>query len=272
MHQSMMSMMVLAFHSCPFGESFSETNKKTTPTPPSKSLIKNIRLLTSVSLDKMKAFYSGKLGLQLIRETKSEIHFQAGDSSLTFVKIQSQDSPWYHFAFNIPENKLRLALQWQANKTAIIPTPLRARDAKYPEKVRHFPHWNAHSIFFYDPAGNLLEYIARHDLKNAQKGAFSSKDLLNISEIAFVVDDQHETAKLFHQELGLDVYPKGQTRWWAMGDENGLLLAIPKRIWGENTAQPKRFKIYKTEATIYGSKPLQIQVKGYPYEVFQIER
>ena len=73
MHQSMMSMMVLAFHSCPFGESFLETNKKTTPTPPSKSLIKNIRLLTSVSLDKMKAFYLGKLGLQLIRQTLSKM-------------------------------------------------------------------------------------------------------------------------------------------------------------------------------------------------------
>ncbi len=236
--------------------------------PAQFDLIKNIRLLTSTSLRIMKEFYVNTLGLGIESEKDEEITFIAGASTITFVKIDpSLGDPWYHFAFNIPENKLRKARTWQLERTEIIPTPKRARDPKFPNDVRHFRNWNAHSIFFWDPAGNLLEYIARHDLRNGADGEFTSKDILNVSEIAFVVDDQHQESKGLHNNFALDVYPKNSSFWWAMGDEKGLLLCIPKRLWGENTDNPKRFKVFKTEATIAGNVDKDYTFSNFPYEV-----
>ncbi|WP_299433429.1 hypothetical protein [uncultured Aquimarina sp.] len=238
-----------------------------------QDLIKSIRLLTSTPISQMKAFYVEKLGLSLAYEKEDkEITFVAGKSTITFIKIDSTlGDPWYHFAFNIPENKLRKARAWQLEKTDLIPTPKRARDPNFPDDVRHFRNWNAHSIFFWDPAGNLLEYIARHDLKNSSSGAFTSRDILNVSEIAFVVDDQHKESEILHQKLALDVYPKDSSFWWAMGDQNGLLLCIPKRIWGENTDQPKRFDVFKTEATVIGEKDEEYKFSNFPYLVNMIK-
>ncbi|MBQ4822006.1 hypothetical protein [Aquimarina sp. MMG016] len=236
-------------------------------------LIKNIRLLTSTSLDKMKAFYVDKLGFSIESQEDAEITFIAGVSTITFIKINPNlGNPWYHFAFNIPENKLLRSRRWLLERTDIIPTPKRARDPKFPDDVRHFRNWNAHSIFFWDPAGNLLEFIARHDLKNGTEGEFTSNDILNVSEIAFVVDDQQGESEKLHDIFGLDVYPKNSNFWWAMGDEKGLLLCIPKRLWGENTDTPKRFKIFKTEATIVGLDNKTYSFSHFPYQVQMTKR
>lgn len=163
-------------------------------------------------------------------------------------------------------------LEWQQARCPIIPTPARARDPEYPIEVRHFPHWNAHSLFFWDPVGNLLEHIARHDLDNSREGDFGTGDILNISEIAFVVDDQQQMARAMNRELGLDVYPKTTSSWWAMGDENGLMLAIPKRIWGENLPDPKRFGVHRTEATIRGTRDGLFGYEDLPYSITMKKR
>ena len=229
-------------------------------------LIKNIRLLTQASFQEMEHFYADLLGLSIVQKNKQEITFQAGLSSVTFIKTEGYEKPpFYHFAFNIPQNKIRAAREWQAQRSDLVPTPERLRDPDYPIDVRHFRHWNAHSVFFYDPAGNVLEYIARHDLENSTKGDFSTKDILNISEIAFVVDDQEAAAKFINKNCGLPVYPKGASFWWSMGDEHGLLLAIPKRIWAENTANPKQFAEFKTEVSIISDKQKQLRFPSRPY-------
>ncbi|MEW7289275.1 VOC family protein [Aquimarina sp. 2304DJ70-9] len=263
---SSLGMMLIALHP-EFCFAVDDDTSSTT-NPPQFDLIKNIRLLTSTSLHLMKEFYAGTLGLRIESEKKSEITFIAGVSTLTFVKIDaSMGDPWYHFAFNIPENKLLKARAWQLERTALILTPKRLRDSRFPDDVRYFRNWNAHSVFFWDPAGNLLEYIARHDLKNGVEGKFTSTDILNVSEIGFVVDDQEKEAYDLHNNLGIEVYPRKSNFWWAMGNENGLLLCLPKRLWGENTDNPRRFDVYKTEATIVGKENKEYHFSGFPYQV-----
>ncbi len=263
-----LGMMLIALHPESCFSDIKTADQKMEQTATRADLIENIRLLTSTSLQEMKTFYSQKMGLPIGNESNTEITFIAGQSSITFIKIDPKDgNPWYHFAFNIPENKLIKAREWQLRYSQIIPSPKSGRDPKYPDDVRHFRHWNAHSIFFWDPAGNLLEYIARHDLNNKRDGAFTTQDILNVSEIAFVVDDQEKEAQSIHTHIGLDVYPKNTDFWWAMGDEQGLLLCIPKRIWGENTPNPKRFSIFETQATIRGLKDKKYTFSNYPYAV-----
>ncbi|MCG8458656.1 MAG: hypothetical protein MI919_20445, partial [Holophagales bacterium] len=236
-------------------------------------LLLGLRLLTAEPLASMKAFYHGSLGFPVLEETPDLLTVVGGTTPITFVAADREQhgpehgEPWYHVAFNIPENKLRLAREWQLERTELIPTPKRQQDPAFPSDVRHFPNWNAHSVFFWDPAGNLLEYIARHDLDNRASGPFTSNDILYASEIAFVVDDQPATARQLNRDLGLGVYPPDAGFWWAMGDELGLLLCIPERRWGENTATPKRFAVFPTEATIRGAGRRTYSVPGYPYTV-----
>ena len=114
----------------------------------------------------MKAFYGGTLGLAVVEEETDRITVDAGGTRLTFrtAGALEGDRPFYHFAFNIPENKVLDARSWQLERSDLMPVPARLRDARYPDDVVHFSHWNAHSVFFLDPAGNALEFKAFKDM------------------------------------------------------------------------------------------------------------
>ncbi len=238
--------------------------------PNGPPLIQGLRLLTAAPFAQMKAYYHGLLGFPVLSEEAEEITFGAGLTPITFVKATpEQGKPFYHFAFNIPENKLLAARKWQLKRTPLIVTPPRQRDPKFPDDVRHFRNWNAHSVFFWDPADNLLEYIARHDLKNTASDPkmFATNDILYASEIGFIVDDQPTTATKLNKDLGLQVYPQGSSFWWAMGDERGLLLCIPRRKWGTPPGKVKTFSVFPTQATIRGQNSTTYTIPDYPYDI-----
>jgi catechol-2,3-dioxygenase len=120
----------------------------------------------------MKAFYGKTLDLGIKDERADRFTVEAGETRITFThEAQTVDgrAPFYHLAFNIPENKIVPALEWQKVRTPLLPIPERNRAAGLPPEVVDDSHWNAHSIFFLDPAGKVLEYIARHDLKNGAR-------------------------------------------------------------------------------------------------------
>ena len=62
----------------------------------------------------------------------------------------SDDGPLYHYAFNIPENKIEAARQWQKQRTPLI------RRGK--SEIVHFSGINVHSVYFTAPAGNIVDY------------------------------------------------------------------------------------------------------------------
>ncbi|MGH7601556.1 MAG: VOC family protein [bacterium] len=228
-----------------------------------------LRLLTAAPLAKMKSFYHDLLGLPLIEEKTEEFTFAGGQTAVTFAQAQPEHGkPFYHVAFNIPENKIRGAHDWQKPRTPLDRLNASLRDPEMPEDVVHFRHWNAHSIFFWDPAGNLIEYIARHDLQNGAAGSFSIKDILYASEIGFISEDVTNTALEMKKALQLEQYRGGDGNFRALGDEHGLLLVIIRgRRWGYEEKAPPT-SIFPTVAEIRGTKPTQFAVAGHPYEIF----
>lgn len=233
-------------------------------------LIRRLQLRTAAPLESMRAFYVETLGLKVLEESDGALTIGGGLTPITFVAAPTSDPeapPWYHFAFNIPHNKIRSARDWQRARTGLVLTPERLRDPDYPDDVRHFRNWNAHSIFFWDPAGNLVEYIARHELDNAVRGPFGSEDILYASEIGLIVEDQQRAARNLHRSLGLRAYPAGTERWWAMGDARGLLLALRKRMWGEPGHRQQPFGVHPTEVWIGGQDAGVHQVMDFPYTV-----
>jgi catechol 2,3-dioxygenase-like lactoylglutathione lyase family enzyme len=180
-------------------------------------LIKEIKLLTS-DLAATKNFYNQILELEIVFEEDIFISFQAGFALLTFREVKEK-KPVYHFAFNIPCNKIEEAFYWVESKTEIIKT-----DGE--NKIVDFKNWNAKAVYFLDNNGNILELIARLDIENEDNPEFNSNSILSISEMAIVTDSVMKTANNLIQSLNISFFDKQppSEEFAALGDDNGLLI------------------------------------------------
>ncbi len=191
-------------------------------------LIESIELQTSIDLAVMVDFYSGQMGFPIIELTTHRCSFKTGSSTLTFSKINDGTHPHYHFAFNVSEQKISDAEKWLLKrKVEVIDPPTHLKDTpRYSEGIVYFRHWNAHSIFFYDPAGNVVEFIARHTLPDNVFGRFQQSDIYYISEIGLVTDDVRELSSKISTLLQLPKYIGQLDYFSALGDERGLILCF----------------------------------------------
>ncbi len=224
-----------------------------------------LRLLTIASLPEMRKFYADTIGFPVISDKANELTIRAGETTISFITTKDRTNrPFYHFAFNIPENKIQSAFDWQRKRGPVIhPNPAGAKN-----EIVHFAHWNAHSVFFLDPAGNLLEYIARHDLKNSVEGDFSVNDILYASEIGFIVDDVVSSGNVLQKGLAIGEYRPTTPGFWPIGDETGLLLMIQKgRVWSSHPGQANETSVFKTSVTVRTALKDKWNLLGYPYEL-----
>jgi hypothetical protein len=233
-------------------------------------LIRSLQLLSSAPLVEMKSFYHQLLGLPVLAEQPDRLTIAAGQTSMTFLNAKASGGlrPFYHFAFNIPENKILAAHRWQSRRTELLPIPPSLRDPQFPDDVVHYRHWNAHSIFFFDPSGNVVEYIARHDLPIAAEGEFDSSDILCASEIAFVVDDVSKMTAYLRTSLDLPPYRTASEQFAALGDERGLLLVMQRgRLISFLSPRQMAVDVFATAATIGGKRSATLAVPEFPYAI-----
>jgi catechol 2,3-dioxygenase-like lactoylglutathione lyase family enzyme len=184
-----------------------------------------IQLQTN-NIKETELFYKDVLDLKIMEKGLNSLIIQVGSSVLKFIENPEFDSI-YHFAFNIPENKLEEAIKWCADKIDLILIENK-------RVIANFETWNANAIYFYDNNGNLLEFIARHDLDNFQIKEFSSKSILNISEIGIVHEDPMELGKQLIEGHDLLFFEKNfnSETFAAIGDDEGLLIIVqPNRNW-----------------------------------------
>lgn len=225
------------------------------PGPEFVNGISELRLQTR-KIAALESFYGQDLGLPT-RRNGGELEIDAGATRIVFAAV-AEGNPFYHFAFNIPENKLKSAVQWQKQRTELV--------RRNEQDVVHFSKWNADSVFFRDPAGNLLEYIARHDLKNAAKGDFSAADILYASEIGLVVDDVPKTVAAAKAELNLGIYRDNSRSFASIGSEHALLVVVQRdRKWFPARERPA--KVFPIAATIRGPKSRKLVMGKHGYNV-----
>lgn len=177
--------------------------------------IKELTLYTT-QIDAQKQFYSNTLGLEILKSDENEIIFKIGKSDLKV--IQKPKSEPYHFAFNIPSNKVNEALEWLKERVDI------QKDVD--AEIIDFPAWNAESIYFYDADKNILEFIARRNLDNRNSDPFTSKDLLEISEIGIAANNFKEKFDYLISQVGVAKFGGGEEVFCALGSENGLFILI----------------------------------------------
>lgn len=219
--------------------------------------IKEVILYTN-SLDGISDFYVDVLELPIIQENNEKISFKTGTSILTFKQSSEYEFPYYHFAFNITENKIEQALQWLKNKAVTI-NQINGIDHYYDES------WNCHSIYFYDPLGNIVEFIARHAIPEIEHGDFNSQDIKNISEIGLPVEDVQQASEILQKKYNVGVYKSSNNVFAPLGNEEGLfILSGLNRNWAGSN---KKVKVFPLIVDIYNNIERNDNFLSYPYTI-----
>ncbi|WHY74009.1 VOC family protein [Fictibacillus enclensis] len=210
-------------------------------------------ILRTHCLEEQHYFYHEVLGFPLLKSSlPGSIRISAGASVLTF--LEGEEESYYHFAFTVPDNRFSQAKKW-----ASAHVPLNEIENK--DEI-YFANWDAHACYFYDPAGNIVELIARHTLKNAIEHPFTSRDIVNISEIGMPVDNVKQAADQLRKELQLNIYHNHSSSFAPLGDADGLLiLSDKKRNW---LGSGKTANIYPAEIILEEGQT-KTSLKGYPY-------
>ena len=177
--------------------------------------IKELTLFTS-SLEAQIKFYSEVLELDIISNEVNSCTFEVGNSLLKFVK--SENSKPYHFAFNIPSNKEIEAKNWLKKRVQLLPFE--------ENEIINFEDWNAKSLYFYDADKNIMEFISRKNLNVNSALDFSSKSILNISEMALASTNIKETVAFLNGIKSIKKYSGDFNRFGAVGDEEGLFIIV----------------------------------------------
>lgn len=237
------------------------------PTPDDPRIV-GLKLRTAAPLEEMRHFYEGLLGLPVCDSGPRHLTLDVGASKLTFVEARQQDGkPWYHFGFNIPENKLMKAREWQLERTPLKQPAGPSTHDKYPD-VADITEWNAHAISFWDPAGNEVEYIAHHDLRNARPGDFTPEDLLYISQIALMVTEVPHMGGHVHQETGWDVYRGATASYQPIGDARGMIVVYPAgENWPALDGSQRQSKAFHTLIHIKNEKSLTYRMHDHPFVI-----
>lgn len=214
--------------------------------------------LPTLDLRVQKDFYADNLELP-VKLAASGLMIQAGKTGILFTQAASNFDGAYHFAFNIPENQFHASKEWISHRVPLL------RDESGADEFAS-ESWNSHSVYFKDAAGNVLEFIAHHNLKNAVDGDFDSKQIFQVSEIGLPSEDVLGLANELCTQLNLTVFMQQPNETFTpVGDDNGLLiLPIKNRIWIPNSGVPAKLLPVKVRGEANGKG---WEVRGVPYQI-----
>ena len=220
-----------------------------------------LQLYTS-QLQDLKIFYMMVLGFELQNENEGTFTIKAGSTLLEFrwADPTQEASPSYHFAFNIPENQIEDARRWLYSRSI----PLLQHEEN---DILDFPHWNAKALYFLDPANNVVEFIARHDLDNASSANFDASSIVSVCEIGMPVPDVAIMHAQVKDAFDLSHYSKvgNKVNFCPMGDPQGLFIIVrPNRTWLPTELLNG---VYPTVVTIAGEEAKEVEFEGLPYVV-----
>lgn len=218
--------------------------------------IRRVELL-SADLEAQRDFYVKVLELP-VRLDEPILEVQAGRTRLFFTHTPEFDGA-YHFAFNIPTNQFESAKRWISSRVPLL------QDENGNDEF-HSENWNSSSVYFKDPAGNVLEFIAHHNLDNAVDGDFDRLHILNISEIGLPSEDVVGFATEICKKLDVSVFRQEPNESFTpVGDDNGLLIIpVKDRIWIPNSGVPAKLLSVRVEGLLNGK---EWEVRGVPYEI-----
>ncbi|MFS0576305.1 hypothetical protein AB1K83_11765 [Sporosarcina sp. 179-K 3D1 HS] len=188
-------------------------------------------------LKSLRRFYGFVLGLDVTETADEQFTVRVGTSHLTFK--QSELPAYYHFAINIPGNQFSMMKYWITERVTLN------RDSGRDEV--YFSGFDADSMYFEDPAGNIVELIGRR--KRDLFGDLTKESFLNISEIGIVTPFVTDAGERLMDEgiplrKGTEVDPNGLN---FLGREDWYLVLVPPgRTWYFSQSRAATFPLELT--------------------------
>jgi catechol 2,3-dioxygenase-like lactoylglutathione lyase family enzyme len=221
-------------------------------------------VIETAPLEEQRVFYSSTLGLSLLEETAERVVLAAGATRLELRAATRGTEPAYHLAFGIPSNLFAEAKQWLAARVPLL--------REEGEDEFFFDFWNAHACYAADPAGNVVELIALHDLGVKRPAPFESEAILGVMEVGFPVSDVLAAVSEIGEKFG--VGPRRgaipHPGFAAVGADDGCLIVVPiGRRWAlgssERPAAP-----YPLDITFTGPEERELRLNALPYRLRSI--
>lgn len=184
--------------------------------------------LSVPDLEAARVFYTGVLQLPEL-PAESGLAFAAGRTRLAFRPASEGEGPRYHFAFSVPLARFDAARRLVAARTPLI-------TADGDEVIVH-ESWDAVAFYFRDPAGSILECIARRREPADDPHAPQAPAIGSVCEVGLVVDDVPAMAATLRGALGVAPFRGSAGEMFtALGDEEGLLIVVQGgREWYPST-------------------------------------
>jgi len=219
-------------------------------------------------LAEMQRFYTDQIGFPLVHQTQHSFTVRIGETKLSFVREEGDAIPYYHFAMNIPENQIVEAKEWLHHRVGMVvdAMPIEYLGIQAEANIAYFKGTDAHAIYFEDPSGNLVEFIARHRMHNTSKEPFDSSSILNISEIGFPLQNTvPEAIEFLGSRIDVTPYIGDGISFQMLGDEHGMFILGDIEIgWYPTRRIPE---IHPIRMTVLHNRNDEFQLPGYPYDV-----
>ena len=183
------------------------------------TLLRHLSLATADPVS-LRSFYAETLGLPT-GDTADGFAVAVGDSAMEFRQVAGDTAPTYHIAFTVPGGCIDAAGDWLAARADLL------TDDGRPQFRYEF--LDATAVYALDPAGNVLELIAR-DSREGQTEPFGSDSLLDIAEIGIVVEDVPRAAAALTDLFDLQGSPDEEFAYLG-GDDGAFVLVSPGRPW-----------------------------------------
>jgi len=184
-------------------------------------MFKTVTMYTN-KLRMLRGFYENVLEIPISEAGEGFFKMIIGDSTLIF--SETEEDTLYHFAINIPGNQYTLAKYWAKNKVTLN------REAGVEDIF--YSRFNADAFYFEDPAGNVIELIARRHVDKWSD--FSVDSFLNISEVSITTPLVREVGERL-QDLGIPISGNYQiepdTLNFLGRNDSFIILVPPQRRW-----------------------------------------
>lgn len=215
-------------------------------------------VLATAAPASLRPFYADALGLP-VSDTQTGFVVVVGATALEFRQADSGTDPIYHVALSVPGDSIDAAAEWLRTRTELL-----TDDGQ--ERFR-YEFIGADAVYAADPAGNVLELLAR-DGRDGGDEPFGPDSLLDVGEIGIVTEDVTGASRALDDAFDLAGEPNEAGDFAYLGDADGaFVLVAPGRPWypTDRAAEPA-----PVTAVVEGTSAA-ISIRDGPVSVIGVE-
>lgn len=180
--------------------------------------------LNTVSLDGVRQFYNGLLGLPVAFESDREAAFQVTPfTTLTFEEAYEPVAP-AHFAFQVPYSSFSEVIGYLKNEARI---PLLRR----PDGSETEDDGTLANAYFRDGDGHLLEVISHRYVREEALPKHGPLHIMYLREVGFPVEDVPEFREWLSGTFGMKLAKVYDDFTFAVGGTAHAVVVSKRRRW-----------------------------------------